>query len=71
MRRISDLILLLPGAWALIAPQANLGLPELRWMARNGFPGEAFVGIITLGLAYYLIGQPPAGTVGRFRNPDQ
>jgi hypothetical protein len=70
MRRILGGILLVPGAWALIAPQANLGLPELRWMARSSFPGEALVGAVIVGLAYYLIGQVPTGAVGRIGNPE-
>jgi hypothetical protein len=60
-RRIIGRILLVPGTWALIAPQASLGLPELRWMAQNSFPGEALVGVVLLGLAYYLSGQIPSG----------
>jgi hypothetical protein len=63
MRRTLGLILLVLGAWALIAPQANLGLPELRWMARTSFPGEALVGIGIFALAYYLIGRIPAENV--------
>ncbi len=67
MRRILGFILLAPGAWALVAPQANLGLPELRWMARNSFPGEALIGAAIVGLAYYFIGEVPAGTGRKIR----
>jgi hypothetical protein len=59
LRRILGFVLLVSGAWGLIAPQANLGLTELRWMSRYAFPGEAFVGIVFLGLAYYLLGRVP------------
>jgi hypothetical protein len=59
LRRIFGIVLLVAGAWGLIAPQANLGLTELRWMSRYAFPGEAIVGIVFLGLAYYLLGSVP------------
>jgi len=59
VQRFIGFALLVPGAWALIAPQANLGLPELRWVARHSYPAEALVGIVILGLAYWLLGKAP------------
>jgi hypothetical protein len=59
MKRIAGFALLVLGAWALIAPQANLGLPELRWLARHTFPGEVIAGIVLFGLGYYLLGKIP------------
>jgi hypothetical protein len=61
MRRAVGFILLAPGAWSLIAPQANLGLQELRFLSRHVFPGESLVGAILLAVAYFLLGRVPAG----------
>ena len=60
MRKAAGVVLLMLGAWALIAPQANLGLTELRWIARYAFPGEALLGVLLLGAAYLLLGKDPA-----------
>ena len=60
MRKIAGFILLALGAWALIAPQANLGLPELRWLSRHTFPGEVLAGIVLFGFGYYLLGRRAA-----------
>jgi hypothetical protein len=54
-------ILLIPGAWCLIAPQANLGLQELRFLSRHVFPGQPLVGAMLLVAAYFLLGKTPAG----------
>jgi hypothetical protein len=62
MRKIAGFILLALGAWALIAPQANLGLPELRWLSRHTFPGEVLAGIVLFGLGYYLLGRRAAAS---------
>jgi hypothetical protein len=56
-RRVGGGILFLLGAWGLVVPQANLGLPALRWMSRGVFPGEALVGILILIAAYWLLAQ--------------
>jgi hypothetical protein len=58
MRKVVGVVLLVLGVWALIAPQANLGLPELRWISRYSFPGEVLSGILLLGFAHYLLGNP-------------
>jgi hypothetical protein len=57
MKKASGVALLVLGSWALIAPQANLGLTELRWIARYAFPGEALLGVLSLGGAYQLLGK--------------
>ena len=36
------------GCWMIIAPQARLGLPALRWMSDSAFPGEALTGAALL-----------------------
>jgi hypothetical protein len=68
LRKATGLILLMAGAWALIAPQANLGLTELRWMARNTFPGEALVGIALLVVSQFLLGRMPKGNTSEARS---
>ncbi len=60
MRKAVGVVLILAGSWALIAPQANLGLTELRWIARYAFPGEALLGVLLLGAAYLLLGKDAA-----------
>ena len=60
MRKVAGFALLFLGAWALIAPQANLGLSELRWLSRHTFPGEVLAGIVLFGAGYYLLGKPRA-----------
>jgi hypothetical protein len=56
MRRLLGLTLLLVGSWGLISPQANLGLPALRWIAKYSFAGETLIGVVLLGTSYYLLG---------------
>ncbi len=36
------------GLWMLVAEQARIGLPALRWMSNATFPGEAIVGAVVL-----------------------
>jgi hypothetical protein len=55
MRTTSGIALLLAGSWGLIAPQANLGLPELRWISHYAFPGETLIGVFLLAVAYFLL----------------
>ena len=38
----------LVGLWMVIAPQAKMGLPALRWMSASVFPGEAIAGALLL-----------------------
>ena len=59
MRRVAGAVLLFLGTWALIVPQANLGLPALRWMSRYTFAGEVLAGILLLGVGHYLLGSLP------------
>jgi hypothetical protein len=61
VRRAVGFILLVPGAWSLIAPQANIGLQELRFLSRHVFPGQSLVGAVLLAAAYFLLGKVPAG----------
>ena len=61
MRRAVGFILLIPGVWSLIAPQANLGLQELRFLSRHVFPGQSLVGAILISGAYFLLGKVSAG----------
>ena len=64
--RMFGSILSIVGLWMLIAPQARLGLPALRWMSSAAFPGEALVGALALlaGASMSLGGEerlPPSG----------
>jgi hypothetical protein len=56
LRRGVGYALLALGTIALVVPQANLGLQELRWISRFAFPGEAIAATVLLGLAYYCLG---------------
>lgn len=69
MKKAFGIALLLPGAWALIAPQSDLGLTELRWISRFAFPGEALVGVVLLAAAYFLLGKLPQATATRHSSP--
>jgi hypothetical protein len=42
------------GLWMLIAPQARMGLPALRWMSTSVFPGEALAGALVLLVGLWL-----------------
>jgi Na+/H+-dicarboxylate symporter len=42
------------GLWMLIAPQARMGLPALRWMSTSVFPGEAIAGAVVLLVGLWL-----------------
>lgn len=48
-------ILMLAGIWMMVSPQAVLGLPALKWMARYAFAGEAFLGAFLVAAAFLLI----------------
>jgi Na+/H+-dicarboxylate symporter len=36
------------GLWMVVAPQARMGLPALRWMSESAFEGEALAGALVL-----------------------
>jgi hypothetical protein len=55
-RKLLGSTFLLAGSWGLISPQANLGLPALRWISKYSFTGETLIGVVLLGTAYYLLG---------------
>ena len=55
MRKLTGWIAFAAGAGLMIAPQAAMGLKELRWMQRCAFSGEALAAIVVLALAYYLL----------------
>ncbi|MFB3826584.1 MAG: hypothetical protein ACE15B_07430 [Bryobacteraceae bacterium] len=59
MRKRIGWALFAAGSWMLVAPQSLTGLAPLQWMHRYAFPGEAPAGILTLGIAYYLLGFKP------------
>jgi Na+/H+-dicarboxylate symporter len=53
------------GLWMVIAPQARLGLPALRWMSMSAFPGEALAGglVLLAGVSMSLGGRQRAPNV--------
>ena len=57
------------GLWMVIAPQARMGLPALRWMSASVFPGEAVAGAVLLlvGLWLSLGGREAIGTAAEVR----
>ncbi len=42
------------GLWMVIAPQARMGLPALRWMSASAFQGEAIAGALVLLTGVWL-----------------
>jgi Na+/H+-dicarboxylate symporter len=42
------------GLWMVVAPQARMGLPALRWMSTTVFPGEAIAGALVLVVGLWL-----------------
>ncbi len=48
-------VLFIAGSWMLISPESLLGLKQLKWMYPYAFPGEVLLGILLLGLAFYLL----------------
>ncbi len=54
--KLVGLILMAAGFWMLVAPQARLGLPALRWLSTATFRGEALVGavLVPIGLTAFL-----------------
>jgi hypothetical protein len=46
--RLLGIVASAAGLWMLVAPQARLGLPALRWMSESAFQGEAIAGALAL-----------------------
>jgi Na+/H+-dicarboxylate symporter len=42
------------GLWMVVAPQARIGLPALRWMSASVFPGEALAGALVLLVGLWM-----------------
>jgi Na+/H+-dicarboxylate symporter len=42
------------GLWMVVAPQARMGLPALRWMAESTFQGEAIAGALVLLVGVWM-----------------
>jgi hypothetical protein len=63
--RLLGMIASATGLWMVIAPQARLGLPALRWMSESAFQGEALAGALVLlaGLWMWLGGRESANTI--------
>ena len=62
--RLCGSVATLAGLWMVIAPQAKMGLPALRWMSASAFPGEAIAGALVLlvGLGMSLGRRSPIET---------
>jgi Na+/H+-dicarboxylate symporter len=69
LQRLLGWILLAPGMWMLVSPQAVLGLNLLKWMHDYAFQGEVVLGVLVLGIALYLLAPKadlaPAGQLRR------
>jgi len=65
MSKILGWLLFAIAAWMMIAPQAILGLDQLKWLAHYAFPGEMLLGIAVLMAAYYLIGLKPSESAAK------
>src|SRR5262245_47537438 len=63
--RTLGIVVLGAGLWMVIAPQARMGLPGLRWMSTSIFQGEAIVGAIVLlaGVTMSLGGRESTKTI--------
>ncbi len=59
MRKLCGWVMFSAGSWMLVAPQARMGLKELRWMDQYTFSGEVLLAIPVLALAYYLLDLKP------------
>ena len=56
--RLLGVVATVAGLWMVIAPQARMGLPALRWMSQSVFPGEAIAGaIVLLGGVWMSLGR--------------
>jgi Na+/H+-dicarboxylate symporter len=65
--RLLGMMLSCAGLWMVIAPQARLGLPALRWMSASAFPGEALAGSVVLLAGLWM--SLGARDAGRARSP--
>jgi hypothetical protein len=54
-------LVMVPGAWMLISPQALLGLDQLKWIHKYAFPGEVVLGALAMTFSLFLLA--PAGSV--------
>jgi hypothetical protein len=52
--RLFGIIAAAAGLWMVVAPQARMGLPALRWMSESTFPAEAPVGALLLLVGLWL-----------------
>lgn len=54
--RLAGWVLMAPGVWMMISPQAILGLDQLKWMYRHAFPGEVLLGALAITVSLGLLG---------------
>jgi Na+/H+-dicarboxylate symporter len=62
--RLIGIVVAAVGLWMVVAPQARMGLPALRWMSESAFQGEAIAGALVLltGLWLWLGVREPVKT---------
>lgn len=53
--KIVGYLLFAIGMWMMVAPQAVLGIEQLKWMAEYAFPGEALLGAIVCAGSLLLL----------------
>jgi hypothetical protein len=63
--RLLGIVVSAAGLWMVVAPQARMGLPALRWMSESAFHGEAVVGgfVLLTGLWLWLGAREPVNTL--------
>ena len=52
--RLLGIVISAAGLWMVVAPQARLGLPALRWMSESAFQGEAVAGAVVLFVGVWM-----------------
>jgi Na+/H+-dicarboxylate symporter len=52
--RLLGIVISAAGLWMVVAPQARLGLPALRWMSESAFQGEAVAGAFVLFVGVWM-----------------
>ena len=52
--RLLGIVISAAGLWMVVAPQARMGLPALRWMSQSAFQGEAVVGALVLFVGLWM-----------------